>query len=55
MTSVTILKTSDQETVYAGIRENKDGYTCEPGRVRRKGGGRKRKLDQRQTPTGTSS
>lgn len=35
----------NQKTVYAGIKENKDGYVCEPGRVRRKGGGCKRKLD----------
>ena len=36
----------DKKTVYAGIKEYEDGYTCESGRVRRKGGGCKRKLDR---------
>lgn len=36
----------NQKTVYAGIRECREKDFCDPVRVRRKGGGRKRKLDQ---------
>ncbi len=35
-----------KKTVYSGIREYRRDSYCEPGRVRRKGGGRKRKLGQ---------
>lgn len=36
----------DKNTVYSGIKECKENDFCEAGRVRRKGGGRKRKLEQ---------
>lgn len=36
----------DQKTVRAGIKERKENSYCEPGRIRHKGGGRKRKLSQ---------
>lgn len=36
----------DKKTVYFGIEEYRKGCYCEPGRIRRRGGGRKRKLSR---------